>query len=97
MADDPVAGEVLAACLAQLDADLKDIENVLTSVRLIRAAAENIRDLVAGILEDEGFSTRTARDSDSALAEIANRLVRLPRMRATLARGAAALVQLAGR
>jgi len=33
----------------------------------------DIRDLVAGILNDEGFSTRTARDSDSALAEIANR------------------------
>ncbi|WP_420135528.1 sigma-54-dependent transcriptional regulator [Rhodopseudomonas sp.] len=33
----------------------------------------DIRDLVAGILEDEGFSTRTARDSDSALAEIAAR------------------------
>ena len=33
----------------------------------------DIRDLVAGILEDEGFTTRTARDSDSALAEIANR------------------------
>jgi two-component system nitrogen regulation response regulator NtrX len=33
----------------------------------------DIRDLVAGILEDEGFTTRTARDSDSALAEISNR------------------------
>src|SRR6188508_3473327 len=33
----------------------------------------DIRDLVAGILEDEGFNTRTARDSDSALAEIGNR------------------------
>src|SRR6187401_2317802 len=33
----------------------------------------DIRDLVAGILEDEGFKTRTARDSDSALAEIGNR------------------------
>src|SRR6266568_1621934 len=33
----------------------------------------DIRDLVAGILDDEGFSTRTARDSDSALAEIATR------------------------
>src|SRR6187402_3121816 len=33
----------------------------------------DIRDLVAGILEDEGFVTRTARDSDSALAEISNR------------------------
>src|SRR5271169_3024140 len=33
----------------------------------------DIRDLVAGILDDEGFTTRTARDSDSALTEIANR------------------------
>src|ERR1700742_4116920 len=33
----------------------------------------DIRDLVAGILDDEGFSTRTARDSDTALAEVANR------------------------
>src|SRR3989440_3747567 len=33
----------------------------------------DIRDLVAGILADEGFTTRTARDSDSALAEISNR------------------------
>jgi|SRR5579864_774533 len=33
----------------------------------------DIRELVAGILEDEGFTTRTAGDSDSALAEIANR------------------------
>jgi two-component system nitrogen regulation response regulator NtrX len=33
----------------------------------------DIRELVAGILDDEGFTTRTARDSDTALAEIANR------------------------
>ena len=33
----------------------------------------DIRELVAGILDDEGFSTRTARDSDSALSEVANR------------------------
>src|SRR5579871_3610794 len=33
----------------------------------------DIRELVAGILDDEGFSTRTARDSDTALNEIANR------------------------
>ena len=33
----------------------------------------DIRELVAGILDDEGFSTRTARDSDTALGEIANR------------------------
>jgi two-component system nitrogen regulation response regulator NtrX len=33
----------------------------------------DIRELVAGILEDEGFGARTARDSDTALAEITNR------------------------
>src|SRR3978361_410552 len=33
----------------------------------------DIRDLVAGLLEDEGFTSRTARDSDSALTEISNR------------------------
>jgi two-component system, NtrC family, nitrogen regulation response regulator NtrX len=33
----------------------------------------DIRDLVAGILEDEGFTTRTARDSDQALVEISVR------------------------
>jgi two-component system nitrogen regulation response regulator NtrX len=33
----------------------------------------DIRELVAGILEDEGFATRTAHDSDHALAEIARR------------------------
>jgi two-component system nitrogen regulation response regulator NtrX len=31
----------------------------------------DIRDLVAGILQDEGYSTRTARNSDDALAAIA--------------------------
>ena len=30
----------------------------------------DIRDLVAGILEDEGFTTRPARDSDQALSEV---------------------------
>ncbi|MBI3700460.1 MAG: sigma-54-dependent Fis family transcriptional regulator [Afipia sp.] len=33
----------------------------------------DIRELVAGILDDEGFNTRTARDSDSALTEISAR------------------------
>ena len=28
---------------------------------------EDIRDLVAGVLEDEGFATRTAANSDSAI------------------------------
>jgi two-component system nitrogen regulation response regulator NtrX len=33
----------------------------------------DIRELVAGILQDEGFETRTARDSDSALNAVASR------------------------
>src|SRR6476659_2317879 len=33
----------------------------------------DIRDLVAGILQDEGYETRTARDSDTALSSIGNR------------------------
>ena len=33
----------------------------------------DIRDLVAGILQDENYSTRTARNSDDALAAIATR------------------------
>jgi len=33
----------------------------------------DIRDLIAGILEDEGFETRTAHDADSALSQIAIR------------------------
>ena len=33
----------------------------------------DIRDLVAGVLEDEGYSARTAADSDAALAAIAER------------------------
>ena len=38
---------------------------------------EDIRDLVAGILSDEGHETRTAYDADSALAAIADRVPRL--------------------
>jgi len=34
---------------------------------------DDIRDLIAGILEDEGFQTRQAHDADSALNEIARR------------------------
>ncbi|VAW17580.1 Nitrogen regulation protein NtrX [hydrothermal vent metagenome] len=34
----------------------------------------DIRELIAGILEDEGYETRAARDSDTALAGIASRL-----------------------
>lgn len=38
---------------------------------------EDIRDLVAGILDDEGYETRTARDADSALTALSERLPRL--------------------
>ena len=38
---------------------------------------EDIRELVAGILSDEGHETRTAYDSDSALAAISDRVPRL--------------------
>src|SRR3569832_2217479 len=34
---------------------------------------DDIRDLIAGILEDEGFETRQAHDADSALNEVARR------------------------
>jgi len=33
----------------------------------------DITELVAGILQDEGYETRTARNSDEALASTANR------------------------
>src|SRR5687767_11125342 len=33
----------------------------------------DIRELVSGILQDEGYTTRTARDSDDALAAMAAR------------------------
>ncbi|MCO5147354.1 MAG: sigma-54 dependent transcriptional regulator [Aquamicrobium sp.] len=38
---------------------------------------EDIRELVAGILGDEGHETRTAHDADSALASISERVPRL--------------------
>src|ERR1051326_4968642 len=37
----------------------------------------DIRDIVSGILSDEGHETRTAHDSDSALAAISDRVPRL--------------------
>jgi two-component system nitrogen regulation response regulator NtrX len=38
---------------------------------------QDIREIVAGILEDEGYETRTAQDSESALAAIADRVPKL--------------------
>ena len=37
----------------------------------------DIREIVSGILDDEGHETRTAADSDSALAAISDRVPRL--------------------
>jgi two-component system nitrogen regulation response regulator NtrX len=50
---------------------------------------EDIRELVAGILSDEGHETRTAHDADSALAAIADRR-REPGLPRHLAAGVAA-------
>ena len=51
--------------------------SVMASDILIVDDEEDIRELVAGILSDEGHETRTAHDSDSALAAIADRVPRL--------------------
>ncbi len=45
----------------------------MTSDILIVDDEQDIRELVAGILSDEGYGTRTARDADEALAAIAAR------------------------
>ncbi len=51
--------------------------SVMASDILIVDDEADIRELVAGILEDEGHETRTAHDSDSALGTIAERAPRL--------------------
>ena len=51
--------------------------SVMASDILIVDDEEDIRELVAGILSDEGHETRTAHDADSALAAIADRVPRL--------------------
>jgi CheY-like chemotaxis protein len=47
--------------------------SLIASEILIVDDEEDIRDLIAGILHDEGYSTRVAGDSDSALAAIRTR------------------------
>jgi two-component system, NtrC family, nitrogen regulation response regulator NtrX len=47
--------------------------NTITSDILIVDDEADIRELVAGILQDEGHDTRTARDSDEALSAVAAR------------------------
>ena len=51
--------------------------SIMASDILIVDDEEDIRELVAGILSDEGHETRTAHDADSALAAIADRVPRL--------------------
>ncbi len=51
--------------------------SVMASDILIVDDEEDIRELVAGILSDEGHETRTAFDADSALAAMADRAPRL--------------------
>src|SRR5438067_9552774 len=47
--------------------------SLIASEILIVDDEEDIRDLIAGILHDEGYTTRVAKDSDSALAAIRTR------------------------
>ncbi len=47
--------------------------SLIASEILIVDDEEDIRDLIAGILHDEGYSTRVARDSESALTAIRSR------------------------
>ena len=47
--------------------------SLIASEILIVDDEEDIRDLIAGILHDEGYDTRVAGDSESALAAIRSR------------------------
>ena len=51
--------------------------SLIASEILIIDDEEDIRDLIAGILADEGYSTRVAGDSDAALAAVRARLPQL--------------------
>jgi two-component system nitrogen regulation response regulator NtrX len=52
-------------------------ERIMASDILVVDDEADIREIVSGILDDEGHETRTAADSDSALAAIADRVPRL--------------------
>jgi len=49
----------------------------MTADVLIVDDERDIRDLVSGILDDAGYSTRVAANSDAALNEMANRCTAL--------------------
>src|SRR5215468_2947630 len=51
----------------------QSIANTMASDILIVDDEADIRELVAGILQDEGHGTRTARDSDEALSAVVAR------------------------
>jgi two-component system, NtrC family, nitrogen regulation response regulator NtrX len=51
----------------------QSIANTMASDILIVDDEADIRELVAGILQDEGHDTRTARDSDEALSAVVAR------------------------
>ena len=50
--------------------------SLIASEILIVDDEEDIRDLIAGILHDEGYTTRVAGDSDGALSAIRDNLAR---------------------
>lgn len=56
IADTLLSGEAHAGFIASLDQDLRDITGILQTVRLIRAASQMVRDLIAGY--GEIWSTR---------------------------------------
>lgn len=53
------------------------IGNSMVSDILIVDDEADIRELVAGILDDEGYETRVACNSDEALAQISERIPKL--------------------
>ena len=63
----------LANALVRTFTRLRSIANTMASDILIVDDEPDIRELVAGILQDEGHGTRTARDSGEALAAVVAR------------------------
>ena len=67
------AAEPAAATTNDADKASNERAMRMASDILIIDDEADIRELVAGILEDEGYATRTARDSDDAAAAIGMR------------------------
>ena len=60
------------AATAKLETSSERVTVMASDILIVDDEAD-IRELVAGILQDEGYGTRTARDSDEALAAIVAR------------------------